>query len=170
MLVLTRFWNGASLTEEKRAAVEDRFPVDDWKYEVGNGDTVLGYADWLEHRILGSSDGGEPYFCFDSQGQAVFPGDTVTAMPDCDVGFRVKFTGTVRRFVLGGIRGLLVVVSDQYGELRAADSSALADALIAAVQLLAPLAPHISQELWAAAGQDGFVAAAAWPRRSPGGA
>jgi hypothetical protein len=53
----------------------------------------------------------------DSQGQAVFPGDTVTAMPDCDVGSRVKFTGTVHRFVLGDVRGLLVEVSDQYRDL-----------------------------------------------------
>jgi len=53
-------------------------------------------------------------------------------------------------------------VLEQYGELTPADSSALADALITAVQLLAPLAPHIAEELWAAAGRDGFVAAAGW--------
>jgi leucyl-tRNA synthetase len=55
----------------------------------------------------------------------------------------------------------------QYGELTPADSSALADALITAVQLLAPLAPHIAEELWAAAGRDGFVAAAGWPEVKP---
>jgi leucyl-tRNA synthetase len=54
-------------------------------------------------------------------------------------------------------------VRDQYGEMAPADSSALAEALVTAVQLLAPLAPHIAEELWAAAPGDGFVAAAAWP-------
>lgn len=24
--------------------------IDDWKYEVANGDTMLGYAEWLEHQ------------------------------------------------------------------------------------------------------------------------
>jgi leucyl-tRNA synthetase len=54
-------------------------------------------------------------------------------------------------------------VLEQCGELAPADSSALSDALIIAVQLLAPLAPHIAEELWATAGREGFVAAAAWP-------
>ena len=54
-------------------------------------------------------------------------------------------------------------VLEQCGELTPADSRALADALIIAVQLLAPLAPHIAEELWATAGQEGFVAAATWP-------
>jgi leucyl-tRNA synthetase len=54
-------------------------------------------------------------------------------------------------------------VIDQYGELTPADTRALADALMIAVQLLAPLAPHVAEDLWAAAGRDGFVAAARWP-------
>jgi leucyl-tRNA synthetase len=58
-------------------------------------------------------------------------------------------------------------VIEQYGELTPADSSALADALITAVQLLAPLAPHIAEELWAAAGRDGFVVTANWPEIKP---
>jgi transposase len=29
----------------------DRFTIQDWKHEVANGDTVLGYLDWVEHRI-----------------------------------------------------------------------------------------------------------------------
>ena len=28
----------------------DLFPVADWQYEVANGDTRLGYAEWLDHR------------------------------------------------------------------------------------------------------------------------
>lgn len=27
------------------------FPLEDWQYEVANGDTRLGYSDWLHHRI-----------------------------------------------------------------------------------------------------------------------
>jgi hypothetical protein len=26
------------------------FPVSDWRYEVANGDTYLGYAEWAEAR------------------------------------------------------------------------------------------------------------------------
>jgi leucyl-tRNA synthetase len=54
-------------------------------------------------------------------------------------------------------------VIDQYGELSPADSKAVGDALVTAVQLLAPLAPHIAQELWASAGRDDFVDGAGWP-------
>tara|TARA_R110002096_G_scaffold192444_2_gene374045 strand:+ start:1523 stop:1657 length:135 start_codon:yes stop_codon:yes gene_type:complete len=25
-------------------------PVEDWQYEVANGETRLGYAEWAEHR------------------------------------------------------------------------------------------------------------------------
>jgi leucyl-tRNA synthetase len=58
-------------------------------------------------------------------------------------------------------------VIERYGELTPADSSALADALIIAVQLIAPVTPHIAEELWAAAGHDGFAAAAGWPGSEP---
>lgn len=27
------------------------FPVGDWQYEVANGDTRLGYAEWRAHQI-----------------------------------------------------------------------------------------------------------------------
>jgi len=27
-----------------------KYPKEDWQYEVANGDTVLGYAEWVEHR------------------------------------------------------------------------------------------------------------------------
>lgn len=30
-------------------AEDDAWPVADWKYDVGNGDTRLGYWDWVEH-------------------------------------------------------------------------------------------------------------------------
>lgn len=28
----------------------DKHPVADWQYEVANGDTRLGYADWVAHQ------------------------------------------------------------------------------------------------------------------------
>ncbi len=31
--------------------LEERFPMSDWRYEVANGDTRLGYEDWLEHKV-----------------------------------------------------------------------------------------------------------------------
>lgn len=34
---------------------EERFPVEDWQHEVANGDTRLGYDDWLEHQIEANS-------------------------------------------------------------------------------------------------------------------
>jgi len=29
----------------------DDFPPEDWQYEVANGDTRLGYIDWVNHQI-----------------------------------------------------------------------------------------------------------------------
>jgi leucyl-tRNA synthetase len=52
---------------------------------------------------------------------------------------------------------------DQHGELTPADRRALGEALLIAVQLIAPIAPHMGEELWRAAGGEGFVAGAAWP-------
>lgn len=28
----------------------DRFLLKDWQYEVANGDTLLGYAEWVKHQ------------------------------------------------------------------------------------------------------------------------
>lgn len=30
---------------------EDLYSVTDWQQEVANGDTILGYVDWVEHKI-----------------------------------------------------------------------------------------------------------------------
>ena len=27
------------------------FPISDWRYEVANGDTMLGYMEWVEHKV-----------------------------------------------------------------------------------------------------------------------
>ncbi len=29
-----------------------KFPVSDWQYEVANGDTRLGYTDWVENKAV----------------------------------------------------------------------------------------------------------------------
>ena len=110
-----RLLEGPPLTKEEWAAAEKRFPRDDWRYEVGNGDTVLGYAEWLEHRILGSSDGGDRYFCLDSRGEAVFPGDRVTALNK--EGSPLSFSGTVLRFNTHEAGALFLEVFDQYRDL-----------------------------------------------------
>jgi leucyl-tRNA synthetase len=47
--------------------------------------------------------------------------------------------------------------------LTPSDQAAMQRALLDAVIMLAPLAPHIAEELWSAAGQEGLVANAAWP-------
>jgi leucyl-tRNA synthetase len=47
--------------------------------------------------------------------------------------------------------------------LAPADQAALRWALLDAVRMLAPLAPHVAEELWAVAEQPGLVAQAAWP-------
>ena len=39
--------------------VEKNYPMSDWRYEVANGDTKLGYAEWLEHRREAEDDVGE---------------------------------------------------------------------------------------------------------------
>lgn len=51
--------------------------------------------------------------------------------------------------------------------LTPSDLAALQRALLDAVRMLAPLAPHVAEELWAAAGQEGLVCAAAWPEVAP---
>ena len=33
-----------------------RFPIEDWQYEVANGDTWLGYAEWLAAKLTTDLD------------------------------------------------------------------------------------------------------------------
>lgn len=35
-----------------------KYTVEDWKYEVCNGDTRLGYREWVEHRMELEEDDG----------------------------------------------------------------------------------------------------------------
>jgi hypothetical protein len=39
-----------SFGEQVRNAKE-AYPVTDWQFEVANGDTTLGYEDWIDHKI-----------------------------------------------------------------------------------------------------------------------
>jgi hypothetical protein len=41
--------NGQEDGAQERA--REKFPVADWRYEVANGDTVLGYEEWLLHQL-----------------------------------------------------------------------------------------------------------------------
>lgn len=36
-------------------ANENKYPKSDWQYEVANGDTLLGYKEWLEHKAEAES-------------------------------------------------------------------------------------------------------------------
>ena len=38
---------------------DPRFTREDWKYEVANEDTQLGYGEWVEHRIEATGDDEE---------------------------------------------------------------------------------------------------------------
>jgi leucyl-tRNA synthetase len=50
---------------------------------------------------------------------------------------------------------------------KAAPSRDRAEATVALVRLIAPMAPHLAEEAWAALGQDGLAADAEWPRYDP---
>lgn len=52
---------------------------------------------------------------------------------------------------------------ERRGELDAHDHQAIAAALSTLARLLAPLAPHVAQELWSAAGNSAEVTAGGWP-------
>ena len=31
--------------------INQRFPIEDWRFEVVNGDTLLGFREWQQHRL-----------------------------------------------------------------------------------------------------------------------
>ncbi|PSQ67548.1 MAG: leucine--tRNA ligase, partial [Halobacteriales archaeon SW_9_67_24] len=59
-------------------------------------------------------------------------------------------------------RGLVSLLG-QYREYTTPDADTFERGLRAAVGLLAPVAPHVAEESWAALGNEGFVAETAWP-------
>jgi leucyl-tRNA synthetase len=54
-------------------------------------------------------------------------------------------------------------VAKQRGEMEDEDRQAMAIALLQLVRMLAPLAPHLADELWQVAGCEGFAGEAPWP-------
>jgi leucyl-tRNA synthetase len=52
---------------------------------------------------------------------------------------------------------------ERRGELEDADREAIVAALLQLVQMLAPLTPHIAEELWSAAGRETLVSLEPWP-------
>ena len=61
----------------------------------------------------------------------------------------------------------LVSLLRQYRDATAADGDTVAEALETTTKLLAPIAPHVAEELWELLGGEGLVAEAAWPTGSP---
>lgn len=55
----------------------------------------------------------------------------------------------------------------QYRDATAPDEDAVTEALETTAKLLAPVAPHVAEELWELLGGEGLVAEAAWPTGSP---
>lgn len=47
---------GALATLEVTQEQKGRFPEKDWQYAVANGDTRLGYEEWVRHCVEGQSD------------------------------------------------------------------------------------------------------------------
>jgi leucyl-tRNA synthetase len=54
--------------------------------------------------------------------------------------------------------------AERRGELEDADREAIVAALLQLLQMLAPLTPHIAEELWSVAGRDTLVSVAPWPQ------
>lgn len=76
-----------------------------------------------------------------------------------------KVTDDIRRMSFNtAIAGLMEYVNDLYKlKVDGFSEDAWRDALTTLVQLLAPFAPHIADELWAQLGHDGLVQRAQWP-------
>jgi leucyl-tRNA synthetase len=79
-------------------------------------------------------------------------------------------TGEFERFrfnhALQAVRELVALVR-QYRDATAPDEDAVTEALETTAKLLAPVAPHVAEELWELLGGEGLVAEAAWPTGSP---
>ena len=67
---------------------------------------------------------------------------------------------------LQAVRELVALVR-QYRDATTPDGDTVAEALETTTKLLAPIAPHVAEELWELLGGEGLVAEAAWPTGSP---
>jgi len=36
---------------KKKLTPQELYPIEDWQYDVTNGDTKLGYKEWVEHNV-----------------------------------------------------------------------------------------------------------------------
>jgi leucyl-tRNA synthetase len=68
--------------------------------------------------------------------------------------------------LLKRIEDFETMAQDGDGRLRAEDQEAVVSALQLLVRLLAPLTPHLAEELWSRAGYEAETCAAAWPAPS----
>jgi len=57
----------------------------------------------------------------------------------------------------------LVSLLRRYREVTAVDPETFEEGLVTATKLLAPVAPHVGEEIWAELGGEGLLAEAAWP-------
>ncbi|WP_181685363.1 leucine--tRNA ligase [Halorhabdus salina] len=57
----------------------------------------------------------------------------------------------------------LVSLLRRYREVTAVDPGTFENGLVTATKLLAPVAPHVAEEIWAKLGNDGLLAEAGWP-------
>ena len=37
---------------KEKLTPQELYPIEDWKYDVDNGDTKLGYEEWVEHNVM----------------------------------------------------------------------------------------------------------------------
>jgi leucyl-tRNA synthetase len=81
-----------------------------------------------------------------------------------DYGRRAQFNTVVSRVheLVSAVREVAKGLPNQ-GAGEHADRAVIQEALIFAVQILSPIAPHITQGLWEALSQPGFVVESAWP-------
>ena len=42
---------GGSKKDPKKPTPEEMYPLEDWQYDVANGDTKLGYGHWIVHNV-----------------------------------------------------------------------------------------------------------------------
>ena len=67
------------------------YPVSDWKYEVSNDDTRLGYADWAEHKKWVDIDMDKHYVCPKCGGRnTIYLQDREHECHDCGESYEIK--------------------------------------------------------------------------------
>lgn len=78
---------------------QERADFTDWQYEVGNGDTILGFRDWITHRD--EADRDEPVGA-DAQSHHPHRG-SVTFEDNCTQGLMCPRCGSTGRFTVNAL-------------------------------------------------------------------